>query len=193
MDENKTEEQPKEAPKKVESSANSSNKEEENKSNPLLLTLVLFNTIFVGYLLYQQSQLTSEADKLIAKKTAIIPEQKDGQNQFDIKPKDGFIIQEFPMQTVTANLARPDGAQRFITLTMVFILETPQDKPTDELTNKIPTFRDEIIDILNTHTPAQVLKLEGREVLKNLLKGHLNRELKNDKVRRILFTQFKVS
>ena len=183
MEENKTVEQPKEAPKKV----------EENKSTPLLLTLVLFNTIFVGYLLYQQSQLASEADKLIAKKMAVTPEDKDGQNQFDIKPKDGFIIQEFPMQTVTANLARPDGAQRFITLTMVFILETPQDKPTDELTNKIPTFRDEIIDILNTHTPSQVLKLEGREVLKNLLKGHLNRELKNDKVRRILFTQFKVS
>ncbi len=169
------------------------NENEESKSNPLLFFLVVINTIFVGYLLFQQSKLSSEADEILAKQSAVIPAETNGQNQFDLKPKDGFIIQEFPIETFTANLARPDGPQRFITVTMVLILETPQDKPTDELTNKVPTFRDEIIDILNTHTPDQVLKLEGREVLKNLLKTHFNQELKNDKVRRILFTQFKVS
>ena len=101
--------------------------------------------------------------------------------------------EEFPIETLTVNLARPSGPQRFITLSMVLILETPQDKPTDEMTNKIPTFRDEIIDILNTKTPQEILKLEGREVLKNIIKNHLNQSLKTDKVRRILFTQFKVS
>jgi len=163
------------------------------KSSPLLITLVIINTIFVGYLLYQQTRLTDITDSVISDKAKVIPTSKDGQNQFEVIPDDGNLIQEFPIETITANLSRPSGPQRFITISMVFIIETPQDQATDEMTNKTPAFRDEIIDILNTQSPQDILKLEGREVLKNLLKNHLNQNLKADKVRRILFTQFKVS
>lgn len=166
--------------------------DKENK-NPLLFTLVVINTIVVGYLLFQQSKLSKLADEVVGVQTAPAPQLTQGQNKFELRPKPGNIIQEFPIQTITANLARSDGPQRFITLTMVFVLETPRDKATDEMTNKMPTFRDEIIDILNTRTPDEVLKLEGRGVLKNLIERHLNGKLKTDRVRRILFTGFKVS
>ena len=163
------------------------------KSSPLLITLVLINTIFVGYLLYQQTRLTDITNNVISDKTKVISTSTGGQNQFEVIPNEGNLIQEFPIETITANLSRPSGPQRFITISMVFILETPQDRPTDEMTNKTPAFRDEIIDILNTQSPQDILKLEGREVLKDLLKNHLNQNLKEDKVRGILFTQFKVS
>ncbi len=166
---------------------------DENKKNPLLFILVIINTVFVGFLFMKQGELSELADEVLSEQTKTISPEKQGQNHFEITPGEGNIIQEFPIDPITANLARPDGPQRFLSLTMVLVLETPQAQALDELTNKLPTFRDEIIDILNTHTPAQVLKLEGREVLKNLIKKHLNQSLKSDKVRRILFTQFKVS
>ena len=173
---------------------NKNKKNESSKSSPLLIVLVLTNTLFVGFLLYKQSQLNELTDQVISEKTEVVEsDSHSGQNSFHLEPKEGNILEEFPIESLTVNLARPSGPQRFITLSMVLILETPQDKPTDEMTNKIPTFRDEIIDILNTKTPQEILKLEGREVLKNIIKNHLNQSLKSDKVRRILFTQFKVS
>lgn len=165
----------------------------KDNKNPLLFTLVLINTFVVGFLFIQQNKLTNSANQVSKEQMEPVSPSSSGQNKFELVPKTGNIIQEFPIKAITANLARSNGPQRFISLTMVFILETPSEEATDEMSNKIPTFRDEIIDILNTRSPEDVLKLEGRGVLKDLIKKHLNQKLKTDKVRRILFTQFKVS
>jgi flagellar basal body-associated protein FliL len=171
------------------------NEEEKELSiSPLILLLIVSNTFLVGYLLYQQRKLSSLTDSIITKKNEHqMVEQQKGQNSIELTPKKDFIIETFPMKSITANLSRPNGPQRFITIEMVFMIETPQSKPAEEITNKMTNFRDEIINILNTLSPQDVLKLEGREVLKNKLKMHMNQNLIDDKVKRILFVQFKVS
>lgn len=165
----------------------------KDNRNPLLFTLVVINTFVVGFLFIQQSKLTNLANQVVQEQTSPASSPTPEQNEFKLNPKVGNIIQEFPIQAITANLARPHGPQRFVTLKIVFILETPVGEATDEMTNKMPTFRDEIIDMLNTRKPEDVLKLEGRGVLKDLIERHLNQKLKRDKIRKILFTQFKVS
>lgn len=109
------------------------------------------------------------------------------------KAKENFTIVEYPFGDFQVNLARPSGPQRFIKLNLTLLVETPLTKNLAEIINKTPTLRDEIISILNKKTPQDILKLEGREVLKNILKQHLNSKLKDDKIKRILFTKFTVS
>ncbi len=159
--------------------------------NPLLFLLVLINTGFIGFIFYQQSQLGREVDTLTKKSsystdtTKLLPHIP--------KPSDGHVISTHEFGDFSVNLARPNGPQRFIKLSLTFIVETPTNNKLKEILNKSSDLRDEIITILNKLTPRDVLKREGREVLKNILKDHINGRLKDDKVRRILFTRFTVS
>lgn len=169
-------------------------KEEPPKKNPLLVILVFINTIVIAYLLIYQMNLSELSNQVTSDRMSIPNEEVDeGQNKHVINIKEGHILNEFPIEPITANLARPDGPQRFINLSIVLVVETTQKKPLEEILNKLPTFRDDIIAILNTLSPHDVLKLEGREVLKNKLKKHINQNLKRDEVKQLLFTAFKVS
>ena len=109
------------------------------------------------------------------------------------KAKSGSVIKEFNFGKFTANLAKSDGPQRYITIEVVLYIETLAGAALLEIENKKPNLRDEIISILNTRTPQEVLKLEGRGILKSLLKNHLNNDLKSDQVKELLFTKFMVN
>ncbi|MAE22088.1 MAG: hypothetical protein CMK92_06620 [Pseudomonas sp.] len=164
------------------------------KKNPLLAILVILNTIVIAYLLIYQMNLSELSNEIASERLSNPSEEtSEGQNKHEINIKEGHILNEFPIEPITANLARPDGPQRFINISIVLVVETTQNKPLEEILNKLPTFRDDIIAILNTLSPRDVLKLEGREVLKNILKKHINQNLKRDEVKQLLFTAFKVS
>lgn len=164
----------------------------ENKKdkNPLLTILVVMITIGAGFLLIKQFQIQEQVDKMVEQ-----PETKIDTNvvsPYYPKAKENYSIVEYPFGDFTANLAHSSGPQRFLNVRMVFLMETPTNDKLREIINNAPTLRDEIINIFNTTEARDVLKLEGREVLKNLLEKHINHKLKTDQVRRILFTQFLV-
>jgi flagellar basal body-associated protein FliL len=159
--------------------------------NPLLLILVMINTVIVVFVLMKQLSIDSTVDKLTVRVSSA--GQDSVKSPYFPKAKDNFTIVEYPFGNFTANLARPSGPQRFIKLKLTLLVETPLTNNLAEIINKTPTLRDQIIGILNTKEPKDILKLEGREVLKNILEEHINSKLKDDKVRDVLFTQFTVN
>lgn len=149
------------------------------------------NTGFIVFILLQQLQLGEEVDKLTQKNydqsasTELLPHLP--------KASENKVISNFELGEFSANLARPSGPQRFLKATIILIMETPRNNKLLETINKSSSIRDEVISMLNKQTPQDVLKLEGREVLKNKLKSHLNKILNDDQVKRILFTRFVVN
>lgn len=164
---------------------------EESKKNPLLALLVIINTFFMAFIFFKQMSITEVVDK-ITSKAPVTSSMKD-ELPYLPKAKAGSIIKKYSFGSFTANLARPSGPQRYITLDIVLYLETLSSSPLLEMENKKPDLRDEVIAILNTKTPKEVLKLEGRGILKSLLKNHLNGSLKSDQVKDILFVKFLVN
>lgn len=163
----------------------------KKKSNPLLFLLVLVNTGFILFILTQQLKLGDEVDKLTKKSSNF----SSTANLLPHLPKPGEnkVISNYDMGDFSANLARQSGPQRFLKASIILIIETPRNNKLLETINKSSSIRDEIIALLNKQSPRDVLKLEGREVLKNTIKGHLNKIMKDDQVRRILFTKFTVN
>ena len=165
---------------------------EKPEKNPLLFLLILINTIFMVFIMMRQMSITEKVSELTAtESTSSVSE--DFRSPHIPKAKENFAIVEYPFGDFQVNLARPSGPQRFIKLKITLLVETPLTKNLAEIINKTPTLRDDIIGILNKKTPQDILKLEGREVLKNVLKEHLNQNLNDDKIKRILFTRFTVS
>ena len=162
-----------------------------NKKNPLLALLVVVNTAFIAFIFFKQISINDQVDAITAPKSTGV--SSNDSLPYLPKAKAGSLIKKYPFGKFTANLARPSGPQRYITLEVVLYLETLSSAPLLEIENKKPDLRDEIISILNTKTPKELLKLEGRGILKNLLKNHLNGQLNSDIVKEILFVKFLVN
>ena len=165
---------------------------DQEKKNPLLALLIVINTAIVAIILFRQMGMSERVEKLTSSATTINT-SSENTLPYIPKAKPGSTIREYPFGKFTANLAKPSGPQRYITLEIVLYLETLSSKPLLEIENKKPGLRDEIISILNTRTPEEVLKLEGRGILKNLLKNHLNNQMKSDQVKELLFVNFLVN
>jgi len=164
----------------------------KSEKNPILTILLIFNTSIVCFLLYNQYAIQDSVNSLTNENT-VAHLGNDPELPFYPKAEQGRKIIEFPFGKFTTNLARESGPQRFMNLDITLLIESPIKSSLEEIQNLTPTLRDEVISILNNLEPKDVLKLEGREVLKDLLKKHINHKLKTDNVRRILFTKFKVS
>lgn len=170
---------------------NQSENQKEKKKNPLLNLLVFVITGMAIFLFVQQLKIQDLANKV----SPSTPNVKVGNDQSPYYPKakESFSIVEYPFGDFTVNLSRPSGPQRFLKVEMVFLMETPTNDKLREIINNQPTLRDEVINIFNNTSPKDILKLEGREVIKDILQKHINHKLQTDKVRRILFTRFLVS
>jgi flagellar FliL protein len=164
---------------------------DQEKKNPLLALLIVINTAIVAIILFRQMGMSERVEKLTS--STAVNTSRENTLPYIPKAKPGSTIREYPFGKFTANLAKPSGPQRYITLEIVLYLETLSSKPLLEIENKKPGLRDEIISILNTRTPEEVLKLEGRGILKNLLKNHLNNQMKSDQVKELLFVNFLVN
>ncbi|MEC7277630.1 MAG: flagellar basal body-associated FliL family protein [Bdellovibrionota bacterium] len=161
--------------------------------NPLLVLLVLVNTIGALYLLQKQFSYQSEVDTAITKsKEGASPDSAKTLPHIP-KAKAEHKIVEYPFGDFSVNLARPSGPQRFIKVTITLLVETPLKNDLTEIINKAPSLRDDIIALFNNQSPEEVLKLEGRSVLKNKIKEVINSALKDDEVLQVLFTKFMIS
>lgn len=91
----------------------------------------------------------------------------------------------FPIETMIVNLSDRGS---FLKVTVELSVETEED--VKELTEKLPRIKDSLITVLGARTSDQILKPDGRDVLKTELKEALNTALKSEIITDLFFTEF---
>jgi flagellar FliL protein len=162
--------------------------------NPLLTILVLVNTIAmfgVAFFQYQMHQKISSVPSVQDVVTAEMKKLEDGEAREETGEaveEDGLLL---PLEGFTANLAQGDGPRRFVRLTAV--LKFSKESNEDEFKARMPQIRDTIISTLNSKRPADLLKLEGKNFLKEELKSAINSFLVDGHIIDIFYVGFQIN
>ncbi len=164
--------------------------------NPLLTILVLVNTIAVvavGILQFQAHQREMAKPKI---EDIIAAQMKEGEISSEQGPsatgeaveKEGTLL---PLEPFTVNLAQGDGPRRYLRLTafLKFSLEAKEE----EYKSRIPQIRDAIINIINTKRPEDLLKINGKNYLKEEIKASINTFLVNGSVIDVFYVGFQIN
>ena len=179
-EENETNEQEVQKPKKASSGG-----------NPLLTILVLLNTFVigvVGYLQYISHQELANQPTISDVVRAEMLRSEQGESIGQAIQDDGIL---FPLETFTANLAQGDGPRRFIRLNAV--LKFSQNSSESEFRSRQPQIRDVIISILNSKRPDDLLRAEGKNYLKEEIKSAINAFLIDGEVIDVFYVGFQIS
>lgn len=161
--------------------------------NPLLMVVLLLNTLVmagVGYMQYSAFQKEASRPALrdiIAAELKIREESASQLNSGEAREEDGIL---FPLDPFTANLAQGDGPRRYVRLNAV--LKFSQKSSEEEFKARKPQIRDTIISTLNSKRPEDLLKVEGKNFLKEELKAALNTFLVDGEVIDIYYVGFQV-
>ena len=142
--------------------------------NPLLTLLVLVNTVMMGAVAWFQYQShLKEASKPTLQDIVKAEMQKAEEGSEDEagepREEDGIL---FPLETFTANLAQGDGPRRFLRLNAV--LKFSKTSSEEEFKARKPQIRDAIIRTLNAKRPEELLRVEGKNYLKEEIKAAIN-------------------
>lgn len=184
--------------------------------NPLLVVLVLVNTIAVGAVGFFQFQnhkklnsVTSAADVMkqdlegggehaaaAGGHGEAKPEGGHGGGHGGAEAKtevegvkaDGLL---YPLEPFTANLAQGDGPRRFIRISLV--LKFSKETKKEEIDARKPQISDTIISMLNAKKPEELLKKEGKEYLKEEVKTSINNFLVDGQVTDIYYVGFQIN
>lgn len=179
--------------------------------NPLLVVLVLVNTIAVGAIGFFQFQnhkklnsVTTAADVMkqdleSGGEHAAAAEGGGGDHGGGKKPAgkegeveavkaDGLL---YPLDPFTANLAPGDGPRRFIRISLV--LKFNKEAKKEEVDARKPQISDTIISMLNAKKPEELLKKEGKDYLKEELKSSINSFLVDGQVVDIFYVGFQIN
>jgi flagellar FliL protein len=95
------------------------------------------------------------------------------------------------MEGIVANLAQTDGPKRFLRLGAV--LKFSRDSSEEEFKSRKPQIRDIFIRIINSKRAEDLLRVEGKEYLKEQLKASINGFLVDGKVIDIYYVNFQVN
>ncbi|MBI2519435.1 MAG: flagellar basal body-associated FliL family protein [Bdellovibrio sp.] len=166
--------------------------------NPLLLVLVILNTVVTGLIASMQwaahTKKASEPDIKDVVRTEmqaqLQSEEKNTQNEVTGKAKeeDGLL---FPLEPFTANLAQTDGPRRYVRLNTV--LKFKKSSSEEEFKARQPQIRDSIISILNSKRPNDLLNAEGKEFLKEEIKSAINNFLVDSMVIDVYYVGFQIN
>jgi flagellar FliL protein len=185
--------------------------------NPLLVILVLVNTIAVGAIGFFQFQnhkklnsVTTAADVMKQDlaggggEHAAAAEggghgekkaegghgggEKKGEGEVEGVKADGLL---YPLDPFTANLAPGDGPRRFIRISLV--LKFNKEAKKEEVDARKPQISDTIISMLNAKKPEELLKKEGKDYLKEELKSSINSFLVDGQVVDIYYVGFQIN
>jgi len=182
--------------------------------NPLLVILVLVNTIAVGAIGFFQFQnhkklnsVTTAADVMkqdlesggehaAAAEGGGHGEKKaegghgGGEKKGEVEgvKADGLL---YPLEPFTANLAPGDGPRRFIRISLV--LKFNKEAKKEEVDARKPQISDTIISMLNAKKPEELLKKEGKDYLKEELKSSINSFLVDGQVVDIYYVGFQIN
>ncbi|MEC8624158.1 MAG: flagellar basal body-associated FliL family protein [Bdellovibrionota bacterium] len=163
--------------------------------NPLLLIITLVNAILMGVIAFlqwqsHQAQKNQESVKdVVAAEMKKMKEAEDQEAETgEAKEQDGI---NFTLDPFTANLAQGDGPRRYLRLKVV--LRFSKTSSEEEFRSRKAQIRDTVITIINSKRPTDVLKLEGKNNLKEELKAAINTYLIDGSVINVYYTQFQVN
>tara|TARA_Y100000996_G_C22475105_1_gene623762 strand:- start:111 stop:656 length:546 start_codon:yes stop_codon:yes gene_type:complete len=169
--------------------------EASSGKNPLLLIITLVNAILMGVIAFLQWQSHQTSKNQESVKDVVVAEMKkmkDSEEQEaetgEAKEQDGI---NFSLDPFTANLAQGDGPRRYLRLKVV--LRFSKTSSEEEFRSRKAQIRDTVITIINAKRPTDVLKLEGKNNLKEELKAAINTYLIDGSVIDIYYTQFQVN
>ncbi len=101
---------------------------------------------------------------------------------------DGLL---YPLEPFTANLAQGEGPRRFIRISLV--LKFSKETKKEEVDARKPQISDTIISMLNSKKPEELLKKEGKEYLKEEVKTSINNFLVDGQVLDIFYVGFQIN
>ncbi len=165
--------------------------EPSSGKNPLLTLLVLVNTfVMLGVAWMQYQGHMKEANRPTLRDIVKAEMKKTGEDDqmAPVKEEDGIL---FPLETFTANLAQGDGPRRFLRLNTV--LKFSKDSSEDEFKARMPQIRDVIIRTLNSKRPTDLLKIEGKNYLKEEIKAAINAFMVDGNVIDVFYVGFQIN
>ncbi|MFA6236599.1 MAG: flagellar basal body-associated FliL family protein [Bacteriovorax sp.] len=180
--------------------------------NPLLVVLVLVNTIAVGAIGFFQFQNHKKLNSVTTAADVMKQDLEGGgehaaaaEGGHGAKPAgghgeagkaaevegvkaDGLI---YPLEPFTANLAQGDGPRRFIRISLV--LKFSKETKKEEVDARKPQISDTIISMLNAKKPEELLKKEGKEYLKEEVKTSINNFLVDGQITDVYYVGFQIN
>jgi len=152
----------------------------------LFMALAVFNIVVVlgvGIMLFLNKK---KADQVTTIDQVVEGEAKE---QAKEASEDPFVGKFIPMETFFVNLAGSRGG-KIARVTMEFEVEENNSEIVQEIERRKPQIRDIIIILLSSKTFDQVSSKEGKDNLREEIKGRLNSFLTKGKIKSILFTEF---
>lgn len=162
--------------------------------NPLLTIVMILQLVLMGGIAYFQ-YLAHQ--KLAATESVmdVVKSDMNSSNAIDESSETGEAREEdgilFPLDNFTANLAQGDGPRRFVRLNAV--LKFNKDSSEEEFKARKPQIRDTIISILNSKRAEDLLKVEGKNYLKEEVKAAINSFLVDGKVIDVFYVSFQIN
>ena len=186
--------------------------------NPLLVILVLVNTIAVGAVGFFQFQNHKKLNSVTTAADVMKQDLEGGgekaaagghgeakaegghggghgggehgakEPEIEGVKADGLL---YPLEPFTANLAQGDGPRRFIRISLV--LKFSKETKKEEVDARKPQISDTIISMLNAKKPEELLKKEGKEYLKEEVKTSINNFLVDGQVTDIYYVGFQIN
>ncbi len=172
--------------------------------NPLLIILVLINTIAVGAIGFFQFK-SSQKVNAMTETSSLLQQQLAGAGGAGHGEEGGgghggaagaessakLEGMMYPLEPFTANLAQGDGPKRYIRVSMV--LKFTNDTKKEEVDARKPQISDVIISMLNAKKPEDLLKKEGKEYLKEEIKNAINSFLIDGHLEDIFYVGFQIN
>jgi flagellar FliL protein len=184
--------------------------------NPLLVILVVVNTLAVGAIGFFQFQNHKKLNSLPTMADVMQQSSEDGGGHGaaggeapaagghgapaagghgaaggakveDVKT-DGLL---YPLEPFTANLAQGEGPRRFIRISLV--LKFSKETKKEEIDARKPQISDTIISMLNAKKPEELLKKEGKDYLREEIKSSINNFLVDGQVADIYYVGFQIN
>lgn len=162
--------------------------------NPLLTIVMILNIVLLGGVIYMQlethKKMNANMSEMDLIKADMTKASEDGEEATVAVPKEdqGNLL---PLDGFTANLAQGDGPRRFIRLNAV--LKLSSDAKDEEYKARKPQIRDAIISILNAKRPEDLLKVQGKEHLKEEIKAAINTFLVEGRVLDVYYVGFQIN
>ena len=162
----------------------------ENKKSQFFPSFLLFlNTVAILGVAYFQFSMYREGKLRSPDIQEIVAAQESGEGApGSAQGSEGIL---FPLERFTANLAQGDGPRRFVRLKLV--LKFSGDSRAEEFKARKPQIRDTIINILNTKRSEDLLRVEGKNYLKEEIKSAINSFLLDGSVMDVFYIGFQVN
>ncbi len=168
--------------------------EDKPSVNYLFLIFLLLNSLLMVGIIYMQytthKKITERPDirDVIKAEMKTVLDEKEVEDTGEAVNEDGLL---FPLEGFTANLAQGDGPRRYVRLQAV--LKFSKNSNETEFKARTPQIRDTIISILNSKRPIDLLKIEGKEYLKEEIKAAINSFLIDGSIVDIYYVSFQIN